>query len=351
MTTGNKRGRPPKGDGPRLDYLELDRLLVEGELVVHADGRPERVFPTLRDLAKRFSVCHSVIVRYAQSRNVAKRRARTVAGDKLKAKREATPVVARPRPRPPAPEEEALPPMAVLSDDVAGDDDDAGAAADSAPKDVAREVTAIDAAPLRSSLPNTEGVVPYELLDRLLVFGELVTLDDGTQTTLYPSHAALAERFGLTENQVKHYARSHECTRRRQEAKTRIAIRTEQKLVEMRAEAAAVSKEHAVRIIDTFLLNFEAAIEEGRVRFDNPADFNSMLRLKEFVQGGADSRQEIHGSVTLGDLQARHARMLRVERDTAPEQSGVIDVTLVSDPNAASDAAPIPEDVSPDDAT
>jgi hypothetical protein len=42
MTTGNKRGRPPKGDGPRLDYLELDRLLVEGELVVHTDGHAER---------------------------------------------------------------------------------------------------------------------------------------------------------------------------------------------------------------------------------------------------------------------------------------------------------------------
>ena len=57
-----------------------------------------------------------------------------------------------------------------------------------------------------------------------------------------------------------------------------------------------------------------------------------MVRLKEFVLGGADSRQEIHASLSLEDIQARHQRMLRINRGAdmgvcgeLPDQ-GVIDV-------------------------
>jgi len=35
-----------------------------------------------------------------------------------------------------------------------------------------------------------------------------------------------------------------------------------------------------------YLVGFEQALGEGRVRFDNPTDFNTMLRLKEFILGG-----------------------------------------------------------------
>src|SRR5690606_951655 len=44
---------------------------------------------------------------------------------------------------------------------------------------------------------------------------------------------------------------------------------------------------------------------------DNPADFNTMVRLKEFVQGGADSRQEVHAVLSLEELQVRHRRMMK----------------------------------------
>src|SRR5690606_39612532 len=84
-----------------------------------------------------------------------------------------------------------------------------------------------------------------------------------------------------------------------------------QKLVELRATALALSKDDELRIIDSYLAGFEKALTEGRVRFDNPGDFNTMVRLKEFIQGGADSRQEIHAVLSLEELQARPRRMLK----------------------------------------
>src|SRR5690606_10129804 len=61
---------------------------------------------------------------------------------------------------------------------------------------------------------------------------------------------------------------------------------------------------------------------EGRVRMDNPADFNTMLRLKEFLLGGPDARQEVHASLSLEELQRRHARMMSVATDMNAETIG-----------------------------
>lgn len=160
--------------------------------------------------------------------------------------------------------------------------------------------------------------MPYEELDRILVFGEIVQCEDGESTTVYyPSYRDLALRFSVSHSLIAQYAKKHDCMRRREEAKARIAAKADQKLVELRANAVALSKDDALRIIDNYLGGFEKALSEGRVRFDNPGDFNTMLRLKEFIQGGADSRQEIHASLSLEDIQARHRRTMAM-LDTAP---------------------------------
>ena len=176
--------------------------------------------------------------------------------------------------------------------------------------------------------------LPAEEVDRLLVFGEVVACDDGeSQTVVYPSYRDLAERFEVSTTLIAKYSKEHNCLRRRKQAKARIQAQADQKLVELRATAVALSKDDELRIIDGFLAGFEKALAEGRVRFDNPGDFNTMVRLKEFVMGGADSRQEIHASLSLEDIQARHQRMLRVNRaaDAAvrgelPDHGEVIDV-------------------------
>jgi hypothetical protein len=53
-------------------------------------------------------------------------------------------------------------------------------------------------------------------------------------------------------------------------------------------------------------------MEEGRVRTDSATDFNTLARLKAFLEGKADSRQEVQGVITLEDMQARH-RALRAQ--------------------------------------
>jgi hypothetical protein len=170
--------------------------------------------------------------------------------------------------------------------------------------------------------------VPYEDLDRILVFGEVVPCEDGNGTTVYyPSYRELAERYGVSNSVIAEYAKSHNVQRRRKEAQARIQVKAEQKLVEMRAKAIAVSKDDELRIIDTYLIGFETALAENRVRFDNAADFNTMVRLKEFVLGNADSRQEIHAALSLETLQDRHRRMMRTI-DVTAEERGEVENTL-----------------------
>lgn len=170
--------------------------------------------------------------------------------------------------------------------------------------------------------------VPYEDLDRILVFGEVVPCEDGNGTTVYyPSYRELAERYGVSNSVIAEYAKSHNVQHRRKEAQARIQVKAEQKLVEMRAKAIAVSKDDELRIIDTYLIGFETALAENRVRFDNAADFNTMVRLKEFVLGNADSRQEIHAALSLETLQERHRRMMRT-LDTSAEERGDVENAL-----------------------
>src|SRR5690606_8011843 len=69
---------------------------------------------------------------------------------------------------------------------------------------------------------------------------------------------------------IAKYSKDHNCIRRLKQAKARIQAQADQKLVELRATAVALSKDDELRIIDTYLAGFEKALAEGRVRFDNP---------------------------------------------------------------------------------
>lgn len=56
------------------------------------------------------------------------------------------------------------------------------------------------------------------------------------------------------------------------------------------------------------------------------SDFNLMVRLKEFLLGNADSRQEIRGATSLEEIQQRHRELLaELEyKDDPRETSGVV---------------------------
>ncbi|GEL72347.1 hypothetical protein MVI01_41310 [Myxococcus virescens] len=111
-------------------------------------------------------------------------------------------------------------------------------------------------------------------------------------------------------------------------AKTRIATKADQKLMELRATTIAVSKDDTLKMIAGYFLGVEEALAEGRVRVDIPTDFNAMVRLKEFVMSGADSRQELHTCFSLEGLQARHAQALRAAREATPAEHGEVDAEV-----------------------
>ena len=157
---------------------------------------------------------------------------------------------------------------------------------------------------------------PAEEVDRLLVSGEEIPVGDGSAVTVaFPSLREIARRFDVSHSLIARYAQQHDCLGRRKRAQRRIEHRADEKLIELRAEALAVTRDDQVRTIDRFLVQFERALQEGRVRCDNPSDFNVMVRLREFILGEADSRTEVvNGMPTLEELQARHREMLQAGR-------------------------------------
>jgi hypothetical protein len=288
-----------------MPYHEADRLLVEGELVVSTEGTETRVWLSQRDVAKRFDVAPSLVAAFAKQHRCVERKAAFQAGKIIEPitlkEKESAPVVAEPQ---------AVPAVA----------------AESTPVSVPSEPKRKPGRPRKAEAP----LISYEELDRLLVFGEVNVLENGATTTVYPSYRQLAERYGVAPSVIASYAKSHNCLRRREETTTRVAIRTEDKLIELRAEAIAVGEDRLVKMIDNFLLSFEKALEEGRVRSDNPTDVNTLARLKAFILGGADSRQEVRAILSLDSLQERYARMLRDQREATGDMAGVIDVQGVT---------------------
>ncbi|WP_426749936.1 AT hook motif domain protein [Myxococcus sp. Y35] len=361
-----KLGRPTKAEGPRFPTETVDRLLVEGEEVTTPRGHVRRRFPSFRELAQRFGVAHSAIARYAEHHDCLGRRKLLLAGTSraMLVRAEAHPP---PRPAPlasPAPAEalppppsppaealllqpppaptEALPPPAPLAPPGPAEahlppPTSAPAEAPPPPPPTAQRKSG---RPLKSAEP----ALPRQELDKALVFGDVKALPDGSTMTSYASYRELAERFGVATSLIANYSREHNCLRRREEAKTRIATKADQKLIELRATAIAVSKDDALKMIDGYLLGFEEALAEGRVRVDNPTDFNTMVRLKEFVMGGADSRQELHASFSLEGLQARHAQALRVARETTPAERGEVDAEFCEQLESNDAHRPVPQE-------
>jgi hypothetical protein len=279
-----------------MPNLEVDQLLVEGELVVGDDGVETRVWPTQREVASRFGVSPGLIGMFAKKARCTERKAAFQAGTPVPGPK----AMQAPETAPVPVTGAARPPVMVPASTLPG-------------RGVGR--------PRKADAP----LIAYEELDKLLVFGEVVVLPDGTTTTVYPTYRKLAERYGIVPSVIAAYVKSHNCMRRRKQAATRVAVRTEEKLIELRADAVAVGEDRLVQMIDDFLLSFERALKEGRVRSDNPTDVNTLARLKAFILGGADSRAEVRNILSLESLQERYARMVRDQRDVTPAMGGVIE--------------------------
>ena len=173
--------------------------------------------------------------------------------------------------------------------------------------------------PKRADAP----VVDWSEVDRLLVFGEVVKdSDTDREAVKFPSLADLGARYGVSRNRVWQYASKARCYQRREEAQLKAQARFEEKVVEKVAEARALATADVVQVVDDYIRGFQQAVDEGKVRFESPADLDRLVRLKELLVGNADSRQELRGGLTLESIQRRHQR-LRAQLDTlTPELEG-----------------------------
>lgn len=155
---------------------------------------------------------------------------------------------------------------------------------------------------------------PAEELDRLLVHGETSRSEEtGREVVIFPSHTELAKRYGVARSTIGTYAARHRCTERRLEAIEQTRTATTKTIVEGRSQRAALGIEEMLGVCDRYILAFAEALEEGRVRCDTPADLNTIMRLRMFLEGGADSRQEIAHGITLEALQRIHQESIHAE--------------------------------------
>jgi hypothetical protein len=302
-----KIGRPTKGEGPKLSNPEeVERLLVEGEVVPDEHGEAKRVWLTQRDVAARFGVAVSTIAAFAKEHRTTEPR------EELRAQLD-------PPKAPPPPKVEGSVAVPEPSDVVRASVEDSA--------EPATQNTAASDERRRPGRPRHQQapVIPFAELDRLLVFGEVSMNDDGTSNTVYPTYRELAEKYGVAPSVIADYAKSHNTMHRRKYGEHRIEARRDEKIIEARATAEAITVAEMLALIDEFLIKFREALKEGRVRTDSPADVNTLIRLKSFLEGGADSRQEIRHMLSLEVLSERHERYMRDLENSTPAMAGVID--------------------------
>ena len=160
--------------------------------------------------------------------------------------------------------------------------------------------------------------VPWDEVDELLVHGE--KNEDGVLK--YPSFRKLGERFDVAHSSIARFATQHNCLHRREQAEKNRKELSDIKLSELRADEIAVTKDDMIRTMDRFLMKFEQAVIEDRVRCDNPSDYNLILRLRAFVVGDAEARTELVAGLTLDDLIEAHAEYREELKKSTPEERG-----------------------------
>lgn len=175
--------------------------------------------------------------------------------------------------------------------------------------------------------------VPWELIEHVLVFGEIYQVD-GKSLVRYPTPGELAKRFMVDRKQIQKRAKLLKLDEARARVKDRVDREVENVVVAEHAAAIVVGREKVNAICDEIIEKFAAMLKANKIRVDSIADLNTIVRLKEFINGGADSRQQTDHTITLESLMGRHNadRAGRVLDMVPTETLGVVDERLVQSP-------------------
>lgn len=160
-------------------------------------------------------------------------------------------------------------------------------------------------------------------LDRLLVDGlRIVDPKTGVARMVRLSHRTIAQRLGISRGTVAAHAKKRNCTERREQAKLLEQRETDAAIATHVATQSAVSMVDILTTIDTLWRHTAADVDKGKLRAQNMVDVNTLARLKSFLQGGADSRMEIQGSITLEAMQRTHRDVVTTSAVWTPEMAG-----------------------------
>ena len=281
-----KRGRPRNADRPDIDWSQIHDLLVYGEIRVE-DGLPVVRWPSYRDLDTRNLASRTVVGVYATKNDIQKKRLE--ACDKFSD--EELFEINRSAGRIWAPDLESLPDCLVRQTDGSF-----------APVGYVPPVRRT-----QSQLVSINDL-PREEIARLLVHGEPV-VEDGACTRRYPSQSELARRYNTYRQAIRRFWEDDNCEQRREDARLIYQRNLDQELVDLHVKHEVDQTKRQVSIIDRYVERFEANVDNLRV--DNVVDFDRLVRLRQTLTGGVESRTETRSTVvTLQAVQTAHQKFL-----------------------------------------
>ncbi len=183
--------------------------------------------------------------------------------------------------------------------------------------------------------------IPWERIDRFLVYGELVLSDaTGQRTHRYPSYQDLADRYRCSKTLIGNYARTHNCMARRKRAQHNGDEQPVDRVDEtsrigpvqdpddpptiLPRQGPRLSIQDNLNIVDTCLREFARALDEGRFRCDTPGDLKLLLQLRDKLDED-HTQSTAEPEITLAQIQARHRELMEQMADFDPWLTGEVD--------------------------
>lgn len=165
--------------------------------------------------------------------------------------------------------------------------------------------------------------IDWDLAESFYVQGEIIIekTRHGDLERKKPSLKDVAMRFGCPVSTL-HYQSKKRKWQEKRETWERMAAKEVSEAV---AKARALSFAEGAAILDAWLLKFEQAVKEDKVRFDSISDFNTALRLKAFIEAQGSNAADTNSEVTLADLQRKHKEQRARGEQTSRAMTGVLE--------------------------
>jgi len=165
-------------------------------------------------------------------------------------------------------------------------------------------------------------IMQLELAEEEYICGEVFDKRrDGSFLRLYPDIGRVASKHGIPQPLLEEIAVRNDWAGHRQKFQEKVSA----ELRSMQAKVQAVTIERTIEVIDMALDDFGKRVQDGEIKIDSVQDFERFVRLKQFLEGKADSRVEHqHGVLPLAEMQARY-RGIQAERESETlEMSGLL---------------------------